>query len=202
MSGRRGRCGTCEGCLADECGTCRMCIDMKKRGGPGTIRKPCENRACVQKYAAGDAAAAPRERKYKAPRQPAIAYSVVKKPRPDPARPFAAQARALVALMPCKAAAAAATTVDGVAFCDDDLAQLCAAVGDEPAAAEIDWAKVAAKLNAVDDAVDRLLRLRRAATARDDESRAQRNYTRSRSVARAARRGAPAAALTLGTVRL
>ncbi len=45
---QRKRCGTCAGCLAEECGECRFCLDMTKRGGPGVLRrKPCIERACL-----------------------------------------------------------------------------------------------------------------------------------------------------------
>jgi len=44
---KRKRCGVCPGCLAPECGNCRYCLDMKKRGGSGTLRRPCEMRGCV-----------------------------------------------------------------------------------------------------------------------------------------------------------
>lgn len=47
---RRGRCGECEGCLADECGTCKFCLDQTKRGGPNTLRRPCILRRCEQVY--------------------------------------------------------------------------------------------------------------------------------------------------------
>ena len=42
------RCGVCEGCTADECGKCKYCLDMAKRGGPNTLRRPCVNRVCVR----------------------------------------------------------------------------------------------------------------------------------------------------------
>ena len=47
---RRGRCGACDGCLADECGTCKWCLDQTKRGGPNTLRRPCIFRRCEQVY--------------------------------------------------------------------------------------------------------------------------------------------------------
>ena len=46
------RCGVCEGCTADECGTCKYCLDKAKRGGSGTLRRPCVNRVCAQSAAA------------------------------------------------------------------------------------------------------------------------------------------------------
>ena len=67
---RRGRCGACDGCLADECGTCKWCLDQTKRGGPNTLRRPCIFRRCEQVYddskarfraARGSAATAPAE---------------------------------------------------------------------------------------------------------------------------------------------
>jgi hypothetical protein len=42
------RCGTCEGCTAEECGACKYCLDMSKRGGPNTLRRPCVKRACLR----------------------------------------------------------------------------------------------------------------------------------------------------------
>ena len=42
------RCGACEGCTADECGACKYCLDMSKRGGPNTLRRPCVKRACLR----------------------------------------------------------------------------------------------------------------------------------------------------------
>jgi hypothetical protein len=42
------RCGACEGCTADECGACKYCLDMAKRGGQNTLRRPCVKRACVK----------------------------------------------------------------------------------------------------------------------------------------------------------
>ena len=33
--------------MAQECGSCRFCVDMVKRGGPGTLKKPCLLRRCV-----------------------------------------------------------------------------------------------------------------------------------------------------------
>lgn len=47
---RRGRCGECEGYLADDCGTCKFCLDQTKRGGPNTLRRPCILRRCEQVY--------------------------------------------------------------------------------------------------------------------------------------------------------
>ena len=47
---RRGRCGACDGCLADECGTCKWCLDQTKRGGANTLRRPCIFRRCEQVY--------------------------------------------------------------------------------------------------------------------------------------------------------
>mmetsp|Transcript_44406 Transcript_44406/g.100413 ORF Transcript_44406/g.100413 Transcript_44406/m.100413 type:complete len:103 (+) Transcript_44406:42-350(+) len=38
---RKQRCGECAGCRAAECGECRFCLNMKKFGGPGTLKQPC-----------------------------------------------------------------------------------------------------------------------------------------------------------------
>ena len=46
MSTRRTRCGKCDGCLAVECRKCKHCLDMKKNGGPGNLRRPCVDRVC------------------------------------------------------------------------------------------------------------------------------------------------------------
>ena len=46
MSTRRTRCGKCDGCLAVECLKCKHCLDMKKNGGPGNLRRPCVDRVC------------------------------------------------------------------------------------------------------------------------------------------------------------
>lgn len=44
---RRGRCGECSGCIADDCGACVCCKDMKKYGGTGRKKKCCIRRKCV-----------------------------------------------------------------------------------------------------------------------------------------------------------
>lgn len=46
MSTRRTRCGQCAGCTAGECRKCKHCLDMKKNGGPGNLRRPCVDRVC------------------------------------------------------------------------------------------------------------------------------------------------------------
>ena len=44
---RSSACGRCGPCLAPECGLCKPCLDMRKRGGPGTLRKKCVARICA-----------------------------------------------------------------------------------------------------------------------------------------------------------
>ena len=44
---RTTRCGICAGCRAEECGECTYCLDMRKRGGPGKLKRPCVQRACL-----------------------------------------------------------------------------------------------------------------------------------------------------------
>ena len=46
--GRKGKCGTCDNCLREDCGECSMCLDMVKFGGPGTKRQRCLERFCMQ----------------------------------------------------------------------------------------------------------------------------------------------------------
>ena len=43
---KRRRCMKCEGCLQHECGHCNFCMDMKKYGGPGRLKKACVRRVC------------------------------------------------------------------------------------------------------------------------------------------------------------
>jgi len=47
---RKKRCGACAGCAAEECLTCKYCLDRPKRGGSGTLRKPCVQRACIGEF--------------------------------------------------------------------------------------------------------------------------------------------------------
>ena len=44
---KRRRCGSCPGCRSADCGTCGHCLSMKKFGGDGSLRKPCERRKCT-----------------------------------------------------------------------------------------------------------------------------------------------------------
>ena len=46
---RRKRNGECEGCKARECQKCKYCLDMKKYGGQGRLRRPCIETACTNK---------------------------------------------------------------------------------------------------------------------------------------------------------
>ena len=38
---KRRRCGDCTGCRAANCEKCPACLDMRKYGGPGTLRSAC-----------------------------------------------------------------------------------------------------------------------------------------------------------------
>lgn len=40
-------CGSCQGCLREDCGQCRNCKDKVKFGGPGTKKQKCMLRACT-----------------------------------------------------------------------------------------------------------------------------------------------------------
>ena len=48
---KRSRCGTCLGCLnrdkTQDCRVCRNCIDQKRYGGPGRLKKACVKRSCI-----------------------------------------------------------------------------------------------------------------------------------------------------------
>jgi len=48
---KRARCGTCSGCLnrdkTQDCRQCRNCLDQKRYGGPGRLKKACVKRQCV-----------------------------------------------------------------------------------------------------------------------------------------------------------
>jgi len=44
-----GRCGRCTGCRRPHCGQCRFCVDMRRFGGEGKLRKSCTLRVCEQK---------------------------------------------------------------------------------------------------------------------------------------------------------
>lgn len=44
---KRGRgCGSCPGCLRDDCGKCQYCVDKPKFGGPGRKKQRCSLRVC------------------------------------------------------------------------------------------------------------------------------------------------------------
>ena len=45
-TGRKKRCGLCQNCKAVDCGKCRFCLDKKKFGGPGRLKKCCIQRQC------------------------------------------------------------------------------------------------------------------------------------------------------------
>ncbi|XP_061900125.1 lysine-specific demethylase 2A [Entelurus aequoreus] len=44
---RRVRCKYCSGCCRKECGDCNFCLDMRKFGGPGRMKKTCIMRQCL-----------------------------------------------------------------------------------------------------------------------------------------------------------
>lgn len=48
---KRARCGTCSGCLnrdkTQDCRQCRNCLDQKRYGGPGRLKKACIKRQCA-----------------------------------------------------------------------------------------------------------------------------------------------------------
>lgn len=48
---KRARCGSCSGCLnrdkTQDCRQCRNCLDQKRYGGPGRLKKACVKRQCV-----------------------------------------------------------------------------------------------------------------------------------------------------------
>ena len=44
---RRVRCKQCDACLRDDCRECVFCRDMRKHGGPGTMKQTCIKRRCL-----------------------------------------------------------------------------------------------------------------------------------------------------------
>ena len=48
---KRSRCGSCLGCInrdkTQDCRVCRNCIDQKRYGGPGRLKKACVKRSCI-----------------------------------------------------------------------------------------------------------------------------------------------------------
>ena len=44
---RRVRCKECTACLRDDCMECVFCLDMRKHGGPGTMKQTCIKRRCL-----------------------------------------------------------------------------------------------------------------------------------------------------------
>ena len=48
---KRARCGTCSGCRNkdknQDCHQCRNCLDQKRYGGPGRLKKACHKRQCA-----------------------------------------------------------------------------------------------------------------------------------------------------------
>ena len=51
---RRGRgCGSCVGCVREDCGKCLYCLDKPKYGGPGRKKQRCALRSCSQFVSVG-----------------------------------------------------------------------------------------------------------------------------------------------------
>lgn len=51
---RRGRgCGSCVGCVREDCGKCLYCLDKPKYGGPGKKKQRCALRSCSQFVSVG-----------------------------------------------------------------------------------------------------------------------------------------------------
>uniref|UniRef100_M4B6U0 CXXC-type domain-containing protein n=1 Tax=Hyaloperonospora arabidopsidis (strain Emoy2) TaxID=559515 RepID=M4B6U0_HYAAE len=71
---RIGRCGSCTGCLAEDCMKCGHCQDMKKYGGPGLRKQSCKHRKCLNPKIWGLAS---RKRKRK-PNRSGVTNSAVK----------------------------------------------------------------------------------------------------------------------------
>lgn len=44
---RTKRCGDCEGCRSEDCNECTHCLDMRRNGGEGKLKRPCVLRSCV-----------------------------------------------------------------------------------------------------------------------------------------------------------
>mmetsp|Transcript_26836 Transcript_26836/g.72378 ORF Transcript_26836/g.72378 Transcript_26836/m.72378 type:complete len:678 (-) Transcript_26836:416-2449(-) len=42
------RCGSCAGCIAQDCGACKNCLDKPKYGGPGVKKQACLSRKCLR----------------------------------------------------------------------------------------------------------------------------------------------------------
>ena len=40
-------CNNCSACMLSDCGVCKFCLDKRKFGGPGKLKKRCELRTCV-----------------------------------------------------------------------------------------------------------------------------------------------------------
>jgi len=40
-------CNNCSACLMNDCGSCKFCLDKRKFGGPGKLKKRCEMRQCL-----------------------------------------------------------------------------------------------------------------------------------------------------------
>lgn len=125
---------------------------MKKRGGSGTLRRPCERRGCV-------------------------ATSSGEHVRPTNKKPRARPAAKKKAAPPPRQVEARRMCVEGVDFTSYEVEALCDAVGDEEGA-RIDWCQVAARLIAREASHAALLALRRAATRLEDETRDSRSRKR------------------------
>mmetsp|Transcript_1418 Transcript_1418/g.1869 ORF Transcript_1418/g.1869 Transcript_1418/m.1869 type:complete len:422 (+) Transcript_1418:212-1477(+) len=144
MKTKRKRCGCCEGCRAIECGKCRYCLDMKKRGGSGTLRRPCEKRGCIA-TSSGEG-------------------------RGDSGRIKKAQKTTSIKTIEERRT----ICIDGFHFDSLELCTLCQAVAEEHSDRDqnIDWSAISTKLQNQENSFDALLTLRRAATRLEDEARA------------------------------
>ena len=40
-------CNNCSACIMNDCGECKFCLDKRKFGGPGKLKKRCELRTCL-----------------------------------------------------------------------------------------------------------------------------------------------------------
>ncbi|KAH8071358.1 hypothetical protein JL721_4332 [Aureococcus anophagefferens] len=158
MPVKQRRCGVCAGCTAVECGVCKYCLDMKKRGGSGTIRQACKERKCQQVTTAGGGPRVPRLPK-------ASGKATARATR-------AGLAEAAEAARSAEAAAAKrSVTIDGETFAP--LTSTALRVRRRPGLdgdGAVDWAGVASRLEARDAARDALAAARRAHAKREDEA--------------------------------
>lgn len=152
----------CAGCMATECGTCRYCMDMKKRGGSGTLRRPCERRGCVATSSGEHSASATSGRPSKKPR--------VRDGSRLSRREANKKARPLLEKLSQFPLETRGVRVDGRIYGAAELCALSEAVALEDPRRAIDWAKVAGRLRARDVTMDALITLKRAASRLEHES--------------------------------